>query len=67
MVAVEVGAGQPCLGLRSMPRRALNNLIDNAQFGGDRATLCLEDSSQAMVRHALVIGLGLPQAERERG
>ena len=50
----------------SLLRRCLANLVDNAVTYGERATLRVEDSPQALVIRVLDEGPGIPEAEREK-
>jgi len=59
-------ASRPSLGVASLLRRALNNLVDNAVLYGGRATVRVEETPEALVLHVLDEGPGLPEAELER-
>ncbi len=65
-VAIVGQARRPCLGVASLLRRALNNLIDNAVLYGGRATVQVEEIPLALVLRVLDEGPGLPDAELER-
>ena len=65
-VVVEGRASQPCVGVASLLRRALNNLVDNAVLYGGNATVRVEESPDALVLRVLDDGPGMPEAELER-
>jgi signal transduction histidine kinase len=59
-------ASQPFPGGASLLKRALNNLVDNAVLYGDRATVRVEETADALLLRVLDEGPGLPEAELER-
>jgi len=65
-VVVEGRAGQPCIGVAPLLRRALNNLIDNAVLYGSRATVRVEETPDTLVLRILDDGPGVPEAELGR-
>lgn len=65
-VAIEGQAVLPLVGVPSLLRRALGNLVDNAVLYGGGATIRVDDSPQRLVLHVLDTGPGLPQADLER-
>jgi signal transduction histidine kinase len=65
-VVVEGRAGQPCIGVASLLRRALSNLIDNAVLYGGRSTVRVEETPDTLVLHILDEGPGIPDAELGR-
>jgi len=65
-VAVEGRALQPYVGVPTLLRRALGNLVDNAVLYGGSATLQLDDAPDRLTLTVLDEGPGLPPAELER-
>jgi len=65
-VVVEGRTGQPCIGVASLLRRALSNLIDNAVLYGGRATVRVEETPDTLVLRILDEGPGIPEAELGR-
>jgi signal transduction histidine kinase len=65
-VHIEGQASAPLLGVPSLLRRALGNLIDNAVLYGGSATVRVEDSPGRLRLHVLDRGPGIPEAELER-
>ena len=56
----------PFVGVSSLLKRGLANLIDNAVLYGGRATVRIEDSSAQLVLHVMDEGPGVPETELER-
>jgi signal transduction histidine kinase len=56
----------PFVGVASLLKRGLANLIDNAVLYGGRATVRIEDSSAQLVLHVMDEGPGVPETELER-
>ena len=52
--------------MASLLRRALGNLVDNAVLYGDRATVRVEETPEALVLRIQDDGPGIPEAELER-
>ena len=65
-VAIEGRALQPYVGVPTLLRRALGNLVDNAVLYGDSATLHVDDAPDRLTLTVLDEGPGLPPAELER-
>ena len=63
---VEGQAVAPYVGVPSLLRRALGNLIDNAMHHSGGATVRIEDTPQCLWLHVLDSGPGIPEAELER-
>ncbi len=63
---VEGRAAAPYVGVPSLLRRALGNLIDNAMLHGGSATVRVEDTPGSLLLHVLDTGPGIPPAELER-
>ena len=66
LVTVEGAALAPLLGVASLLKRALGNLVDNAVLYGGRATLQVDDSGAQLCIHVLDDGPGIPEADLER-
>ena len=65
-VVVEGRATRPCVGVPSLLKRALGNLVDNAVLYGGRATVRVEQTPDRLVLRILDDGPGIPEAELER-
>lgn len=68
-LVIEGEASAPFVGVASLLRRALGNLIDNAvAYGGDAGpvTLRVQDSAEELQIQVLDTGPGIPEAELER-
>jgi signal transduction histidine kinase len=65
-VAVEGRALRPYVGVPTLLRRALGNLVDNAVLYGGSATLQVDDAPDRLTLTVLDEGPGLPPAELER-
>lgn len=65
-VAIEGRALQAFVGVPSLLRRALGNLVDNAVLYGGGATVRVEDTPGQLTLHVLDNGPGLPEADLER-
>jgi len=65
-VVIEGQAARPFVGVSSLLRRALGNLVDNAVLYGGGATVRVDDSPQRLVLHVLDTGPGMPEADLER-
>jgi signal transduction histidine kinase len=65
-VAIEGQALLPFVGVPSLLRRALGNLVDNAVLYGGGATIRVEDTPEQLTLHVLDTGPGLPEADLER-
>jgi signal transduction histidine kinase len=65
-VAIEGQALQPFVGVPSLLRRALGNLVDNAVLYGGGATIRVEDTPEQLTLHVLDTGPGLPEGDLER-
>ncbi|MDO8419209.1 MAG: ATP-binding protein [Rubrivivax sp.] len=65
-VAIEGRAARPCMGVASLLKRALSNLVDNAVLYGGRARVRVEETPAALVLHIEDDGPGVPEAELER-
>lgn len=65
-VVIEGQAVRPFVGVPSLLRRALGNLVDNAVLYGGGATIRVDDSPQKLVLHVLDTGPGMPEADLER-
>jgi len=56
----------PYVGVPSLLRRALGNLIDNAMHHSGGATVRVEDTPECLWLHVLDTGPGIPETELER-
>jgi len=65
-VVVEGRATRHCVGVASLLKRALSNLVDNAVLYGGRATVRVEESPAWLVLRIQDDGPGIPEAELER-
>lgn len=65
-LAIEGRAAAPFVGVPSLLRRALGNLVDNAVLYGGRAVVRVEDSADLLVLHVLDPGPGIAETELER-
>jgi signal transduction histidine kinase len=65
-VAIEGQALLPFVGVPSLLRRALGNLVDNAVLYGGGATIRVEDTPEQLALHVLDTGPGLPEPDLER-
>ena len=65
-VLIEGRTTRPCIGVASLLRRALGNLVDNAVLYGNRATVRVEETPEALVLRIQDEGPGIPEAELER-
>lgn len=65
-VRIEGRALQAYVGVPSLLRRALGNLVDNAVLYGGGATIRVDDTPLQLTLHVLDTGPGLPDAEIER-
>ncbi len=65
-VLIEGRTTRPCIGVASLLRRALGNLVDNAVLYGNRATVRVEETPEALVLRIQDDGPGIPEAELER-
>ena len=65
-LAIEGRAIAPFVGVPSLLRRALGNLVDNAVLHGDHATVRVEDAADRLLLHVLDTGPGIPETELER-
>ncbi|ODU58268.1 MAG: two-component sensor histidine kinase [Comamonadaceae bacterium SCN 68-20] len=65
-VAIEGRASAAFVGVPSLLRRALGNLVDNAVLYGGGATLRVDDTPGRLTLHVLDTGPGIPEAELER-
>ena len=66
VLRIEGQPGAPFVGVASLLKRALGNLIDNAVLYGGHATVRIEDSAARLVLHVLDEGPGVAEAELER-
>ncbi len=66
VLRIEGPAAAPCVGVASLLKRALANLIDNAALYGGSATVRVEDSPAQLVLHVLDAGPGIAAADLER-
>lgn len=66
VVTIEGHAEAPYLGVPSLLRRALGNLIDNAVLYGGSATVRIDDRPDHLLLHVLDPGPGIAAAELER-
>ena len=65
-VVIEGRVLLPYVGVPSLLRRALGNLVDNAVLYGGGATIRVEDTPEQLTLHVLDTGPGLPEADLER-
>ena len=65
-VVIEGRALLPIVGVPSLLRRALGNLVDNAVLYGGGATIRIKDTPEQLTLHVLDSGPGLPEADLER-
>lgn len=65
-VRIEGSAHQPFVGVASLLKRCLVNLIDNAVLYGGQATVIVEDTAQRLTLRVLDDGPGIAQAELEK-
>lgn len=65
-LAIEGRATAPFVGVPSLLRRALGNLVDNAVLYGGHATVRVEDLPDRLLLHVLDTGPGIPETELER-
>ena len=65
-LTIEGNAIAPFVGVPSLLRRALGNLVDNAVLYGGGATVRIEDSADRLLLHVLDTGPGIPETELER-
>ena len=65
-LAIEGRATAPLVGVPSLLRRALGNLVDNAVLYGGHATVRVEDSPERLLLHVLDTGPGIAESELER-
>ncbi len=65
-VSLEGRAAASCMGMPSLLRRAMVNLVDNAVLYGQRATVRLVDAPARVELHVLDDGPGIPEAEMGR-
>jgi signal transduction histidine kinase len=65
-VLIEGRTTRPCIGVASLLRRALGNLVDNAVLYGSRATVRVEETPEALVLRIQDEGPGIPETELER-
>ena len=65
-LAIEGRAIAPFVGVPSLLRRALGNLVDNAVLHGGHATVRVEDAADRLLLHVLDTGPGIPETELER-
>jgi len=63
---LEGRANGPYVGVVSLLKRCLGNLIDNAALYGDRVTVQVEDTPQCLTLRVLDDGPGIPEAELEK-
>ncbi|MDP1647472.1 MAG: ATP-binding protein [Rubrivivax sp.] len=65
-VVVEGRTTRPCVGVASLLKRALGNLVDNAMLYGGRTTVRVEETPAALVLCVQDDGPGIPETELER-
>ncbi len=65
-VRIEGQAAAPYVGVVSLLKRCLGNLLDNAALYGGAATLKVEDTPQLLTIRVQDEGPGIPQAELEK-
>ena len=65
-VVIDGRASAPFVGVPSLLRRALGNLVDNAVLYGGAATVRVDDGPDRLTLHVLDAGPGIPEAELER-
>lgn len=65
-VRMEGRAHQPFVGVASLLKRCLTNLIDNAVLYGGRATVVIKDTPQRLTLRVLDDGPGIPETELEK-
>jgi len=58
--------GAPIIGVASLLKRCLSNLIDNAVLYGGQVTVHIEDSASQIEIHILDRGPGIPETELEK-
>ena len=63
---VEGRASAPYVGVVSLLKRCLGNLVDNAALYGDRVTVKVEDTPGCLTLCVLDEGPGIPEAELEK-
>jgi signal transduction histidine kinase len=63
---LEGRASSPYVGVVSLLRRCLGNLIDNAALYGDRVTVQVEDTQKSLTLRVLDDGPGIPEFELEK-
>ena len=66
-IRIEGQARAPYVGVASLLRRCLGNLVDNAAaYGGGNATIVVEDTPQCLTLRVLDEGPGIPPGELEQ-
>ncbi|MFN4161065.1 MAG: ATP-binding protein, partial [Stenotrophomonas sp.] len=65
-VVIEGQTLRPFVGVPSLLRRALGNMVDNAVLYGGGATILVEDTAEQLTLHVLDSCPGLPEVELER-
>jgi signal transduction histidine kinase len=65
-VRIEGRAHAPYIGVVSLLKRCLANLVDNAVLYGERATVKVEDSASALTIRVRDEGPGVPETELEK-
>jgi signal transduction histidine kinase len=65
-VRIEGQADAPYIGVVSLLKRCLANLVDNAVLYGERATVKVEDSASALTIRVRDEGPGIPETELEK-
>lgn len=66
-VRLEGSANAPYVGVVSLLRRCLSNLIDNAAlYGGDHVTVKIDDTAQCLTLRVLDEGPGIPPEQLEK-
>jgi signal transduction histidine kinase len=65
-VRIEGQAHAPYIGVVSLLKRCLANLVDNAVLYGERATVKIEDSASALTIRVRDEGPGIPETELEK-
>jgi signal transduction histidine kinase len=66
VLPIDGQARQPYVGMASLLKRCLGNLVDNAFAYGGSVTLRVEDSDAQLVLHVLDEGPGIDEAQLER-